>query len=46
MVVNIAVNHANVAVIKDESATLTITYTNHYPASDDYLMKEKQIKRK
>lgn len=46
MVVNIAVNHANVAVIKDKSATLTITYTNHYPASDDYLMKEKQIKRK
>lgn len=45
MVVDIAVNHANVAVIKDKSATLKITYTNHYPASDEYLMTEKQIKR-
>ncbi len=46
MVCNIAVNHANVAVIKDKSATLTITYTNHYPASDEYLKTEKQITRK
>lgn len=46
MVVNIAVNHANVAVIKDKSATLKITYTNHYPASDEYLKETKGIVRK
>lgn len=46
MVVNIAVNHANVAVIKDKSATLKITYTNHYPASDEYLKEVKGIVRK
>lgn len=46
MVVNIAVNHANVAVIKDKSATLKITYTNHYPASDEYLKETKGLVRK
>ena len=46
MVVNIAVNHANVAVIKDKSATLKITYTNHYPASDEYLKDTKGLVRK
>lgn len=46
MVVDIAVNHANVAVIKDKSATLKITYTNHYPASDEYLKETKNIVRK
>lgn len=46
MVVNIAVNHANVAVIKDKSATLKITYTNHYPASDEYLKEVRGIVRK
>lgn len=37
MKVHIDVKHANVAVIKDKSASLDITYTNHYPASADYL---------
>lgn len=46
MVCKIAVNHANVAVIKDKSATLTITYTNHYPATDEYLKETKGITRK
>ena len=45
MVANIAVTHANVAVIKDKSASLVITYTNHYPASDEYLMEKKGIQR-
>lgn len=45
MVANVAVNHANVAVIKDKSASLVITYTNHFPASDDYLMETKGVKR-
>ncbi|MCM1286077.1 MAG: hypothetical protein NC213_05865 [Acetobacter sp.] len=46
MIANVAVTHASIAVIKDKSASLTITYTNHYPASDEYLMTEKQLKRK
>ena len=46
MVANVSVNHATVAVIKDKSASLAITYTNHYPASDDYLKEKKGITRK
>lgn len=46
MVVDVAVTHATVTVIKDKSANIKITYTNHYPASDDYLMESKKIKRK
>lgn len=46
MVANVAVTHANVAIIKDKSANLAITYTNHYPASPDYLMEKKGIKLK
>jgi hypothetical protein len=45
MAVDIAVNHATVTVIKDKSAALTITYTNHYPASDEYLKEKKGITR-
>ncbi|MDE6470340.1 MAG: hypothetical protein K2L19_04900 [Eubacterium sp.] len=46
MEAHIAVNHANVAVIKDKSATLLVTYDVHYPASDDYLMETKGCKVK
>ncbi|MBE6741046.1 MAG: hypothetical protein E7570_01965 [Ruminococcaceae bacterium] len=46
METTVQVTHASIAVIKDKSATLTITYTNTYPASDDYLMSSKGIKRK
>ncbi len=46
MKVHIDVSHANVAVLKDKSASLDISYTNHYPADDDYLMEKKQITRK
>lgn len=45
MIANVAVNHANVAVIKDKSASLVITYTNHFPASDEYLMETKGVKK-
>ena len=45
MVANIAVTHASILVIKNKSASLVITYTNHYPASDEYLMETKQLKR-
>lgn len=46
MKVHIDVSHANVAVLKDKSASLDITYTNHYPADDTYLMESRQITRK
>ena len=45
METTVQVTHASIAVIKDKSATLTITYINHYPASDEYLKKSKQITR-
>lgn len=46
MLANVSVNHANVTVIKDKSASLLITYTNHYPASDEYLKDTKGVVRK
>ena len=46
METTVQVTHASIAVIKDKSATLTITYTNHYPASDEYLKSAKGITRK
>lgn len=45
MDVHIDVKHANVTVIKDKNASLDIIYKNHFPASDDYLMEMKGIKR-
>lgn len=44
MKVHIDVQHANVLVLKDKSASLDISYKNHFPASDDYL-KERNISR-
>lgn len=45
MKVHIDVSHANVAVLKDKSASLDIVYTNHFPASDQYLQESKGIVR-
>lgn len=45
MDVHIDVKHANVTILKDKSASLDIVYTNHFPASDDYLMKSRKISR-
>lgn len=45
MKVHIDVSHANVAVLKDKSASLDIVYTNHFPASDQYLSEKKGITR-
>ncbi|MCH5315702.1 MAG: hypothetical protein J1E81_07300 [Eubacterium sp.] len=45
MLVHIDVKHANVAVLKNKKASLDIVYTNHFPASDDYLMKSRTITR-
>lgn len=44
-VANIAVTHANITVIKDKSASLTVKYDMHYPASDQYLKEKKQLTR-
>ena len=46
MKTEVKVTHASIAVLKDKSANLSITYTNHYPASDDYLKDERGITRK
>ena len=46
MVTVVAVTHASIAVIKDKSAELSITYKNHYPASDEFLKTSKGITRK
>ena len=46
MIAEVAVTHACIAVIKDKSANLAITYKNHYPASDQFLKDSKGITRK
>jgi hypothetical protein len=43
MKVHIDVSHANVAVLTDKSASLDITYTNHFPATDEYMMSSKGV---
>lgn len=43
MNVHIDVKHANVAVLKDKSASLDIVYGNHFPASDEYMMETKGL---
>lgn len=45
MDVKVAVSHACVKVIKDKSASLDITYKNHYPCSDEYLKTSKGATR-
>lgn len=44
-VVKIAVTHANVTIIKDKSASLTVKYNAIFPASDEYLKNTKGITR-
>lgn len=45
MNVDVNVTHANVTVLKDKSASLNITYEQHFPADDDYMMKTKGVKK-
>ena len=45
MEVVVEVNHASITVIRDKSAKLTISYKNHYPASNEYLKEKKNIER-
>ncbi len=42
MIAEVSVTHANIAVIKDKSANLSVTMMWKYPASEEYLMKSKQ----
>lgn len=41
MVAEVAVNHATVTVIKDKSASLSISYKNTFPASINILRKQR-----
>ncbi len=43
MIAEVAVTHANIAVIKDKSANLNVTMTWSYPASAEYLMESKGV---
>lgn len=45
MIANVDVTHACIAIIKDKSASVKITYTNEYPASDEYLKERRGITR-
>ena len=46
MIVKVNVTHATLAgVVKDKSASLTLYYDNHFPASDEDLMKVRQLTR-
>ncbi|MBQ7740601.1 MAG: hypothetical protein IJT65_05140 [Eubacterium sp.] len=46
MISLVNVTHASITVIKDKSASLSISYKNHYPASDEFLQSSKGITRK
>lgn len=41
MIAEVSVTHANIAVIKDKSASLTVKMSWSFPASEEYLMKSK-----
>ena len=45
MEVTVDVSHANVTVLRDKSAVVSITYKNHFPASDEYLAQHGEISR-
>ena len=46
MIVKVDVTHATLAgVVKDKSASLTLYYDNHFPASDEDLMNVRQLTR-
>ena len=45
MIVKVDITHANLAVLNDRSASLTIYYDCNFPASDEYLLKEKGLTR-
>ena len=44
-VAHIAVTHANITIIKNKNAEITVKYDMTYPASDEYLKEYKQLTR-
>ena len=46
MKVTVTVSHANILVIKDKSASLTVDYVQHFPASDEFIKESKGLVRK
>lgn len=46
MHVTASVTHASISVVKNKSATLILDYVQHFPASDEYLMKSRGLARK
>ncbi len=45
MNVNLDITHVNFMILKDRGAALTLVYTQHFPADDDYLMKTRSLVR-
>jgi hypothetical protein len=45
MKVTVDIQHASVSVLSDKNAVLDISYTQHFPATDDYLKSSKNITR-
>lgn len=45
MNVHIDIQHANVAVLKDKSASLDVIYKNTFPASDEYLNSKGTVRK-
>ncbi len=45
MVVNVNISHANLLILSNKSASLTIYYDNKFPASDEYIMERRQLVR-
>lgn len=45
MNVEVSVSHATVTVLKDKSAVLNLSYVQHFPADDKYMMDAKGVKK-
>lgn len=43
--IDINVQHANVAILQDKNASLNISYKQHFPADDEYMMKSRGVKK-
>ena len=45
MVVNVNITHANLLMLSNKNASLTLYYDNKFPASDKYIMDRRQLVR-
>ncbi|MDE5996361.1 MAG: hypothetical protein K2G56_05525 [Eubacterium sp.] len=45
MTVKLDISHVNFMILKDRGAALTLVYTQHFPADDQYLMDKRQLTR-